>query len=54
MNDIAEIKRLTLDMVEHSAGCADHQIDPAGQGAELPLDRLAAEDSANGDITARA
>ena len=51
MNDITEIKRLTLDMVEHSAGCSDHQIDPAGKGAELSLDRLAAEDSANSDIT---
>ena len=43
MNDITQIKRLAFDVVEHAAGGTDHEVDPAGQGAELPLDRLAAE-----------
>ena len=53
VNDIAEIKRSPFDMVEHTAGCADHDVDPAGQGADLPLDRLAAERPAHDDITAQ-
>ena len=51
VENISHVERAPLDMVEHPAGRADHQVDPPAQGFELALDRLAAVDPANRHIT---
>ena len=50
MNDVAQIERPALDVVEHAAGCADDQVDAARKRANLFFDRLAAESAADGDV----
>ena len=52
VEDVAEVERPPLDVVEHAAGRADDDVDAAVQGPELPLDRLAAVDAADGDVLA--
>ena len=52
VEDLAEVERLPLHVVEHAAGRADDDVDAAGQGPELALDRLAAVDPADGDVVA--
>jgi hypothetical protein len=52
VHDIAEIQRSSLDMVEHTARRADHNVDTARQGADLTLDGLTAECPANDDVAA--
>ena len=50
MDDVAQIKRPALDVVEHAAGRADDQVDARVEGPDLPVDRLAAEGPADRDI----
>jgi hypothetical protein len=40
-------------MVEHAAGCADHDVDSPRQCTDLPFDRLATEGAADKDIATR-
>ncbi len=49
VDDVAQIKRSSFDVVENAAGRADHDVDAASQGANLALDRLAAEGTAHAD-----
>ena len=49
MNDVAQIERSPLDVVEDAPGGAHDQVEPACQRTHLPLDRLAAEDAADCD-----
>ena len=47
VNDIAQIKRTALDVVEHAARGADRQVDTPRESANLLFDRLAAEYAAD-------
>ena len=47
VNDIAQIERAALDVVEHAAGGADDQVDSPRERANLFFDRLAAEYAAD-------
>ncbi len=53
VDDVSEIERPSLDVIEDAAGRADDQVDALMQGPDLPLDRLAAENPADGDRAGR-
>ena len=53
VDDVAQVERSPLDVVEHAAGSADDDVDAPVEGADLPLDRLAAESPADGDVADR-
>ncbi len=46
--DAGQSQRLAPQMVHHSTGCADDDVDRVAQGSELAIDRLPAIDRQNG------
>ena len=50
VNDVAQIERTALDVVEHAAGRADDKVDSPRECADLFVNRLAAEHAANRDV----
>ena len=52
VEDVAQVERAPLDVVDDAAGGADDEVDPARERPELAFDGLAAVEAADGDVLA--
>ena len=53
VHDIAQIQRVALDVIQHAAGSADHEVNSRCRRPDLALDGFTAEDAADGDLGAQ-